>query len=132
MNAEHRPTILIADDEPLIVSVLARLAKRSGLHFITDSTSEHVLELAIQHQPEVIILDVRQHIDGRDLLAALKRDERTKNIKVVMLSAVDDEFTRSLCFDLGCEDYETKPFDSRFMAKVARLAGIDPEVARAC
>ena len=40
------PTVLISDDEPLVVSALARLARRAGLSFISDTTSDHVLELA--------------------------------------------------------------------------------------
>ena len=71
------PTILIADDEPLVISALARLARRMGMHFISDSTSEHVVDMAKTHKPDVIILDVRQNIDGRDLLARLKSDPET-------------------------------------------------------
>ena len=60
-----------------------------------------VLELAVRHQPAVIILDLKQHVDGRDLLAALKRDPRTKDIKVLVLSAIEDQFTRHVCLELG-------------------------------
>lgn len=118
-----KPTILIADDEPLVVSALARLARRMGLHFITDTTSEHVIEMAKLHKPEVIILDIRQNIDGRDLLAKLKKDPETAASKVIMLSAVDDQYLRHTCFELGATDYDVKPFDICFMHKVARLAG---------
>src|SRR5512132_653732 len=73
----EKPTILIADDEPSVVAALAREARRAGLSYITDTTSQQVLELAVRHQPAVIILDLKQHVDGRDILAALKRDPRT-------------------------------------------------------
>ncbi|MFL5320767.1 MAG: two-component system response regulator [Myxococcaceae bacterium] len=118
------PTILIADDEPLVVSALARQARRMGMHFISDSTSEHVVEMAEQHKPDVIILDVRQKVDGRDLLAKLKANPQTSRCKVIMLSGVDDQFTRHTCFELGADDYEVKPFDICFMNKVARMAGV--------
>jgi len=121
-----KPTILIADDEPLVVSALARQAKRSGLSFISDTTSEHVLELAREHHPAVIILDIHQHTDGRDLLASLKRDPETRDIKVIVLTGVDDQYTRLTCLELGAEDYELKPFDMTFMSRVARMAGVDP------
>ncbi|QSQ23151.1 response regulator [Pyxidicoccus parkwayensis] len=116
------PVVLISDDEPLIVSALAREAKRSGLTCISDTTSERVLDLARQHRPAVIILDINQHQDGRDLLAKLKQDPATRDCKVIILSGVEDQFTRHVCFELGADDYEVKPFDPTFMTRVARLA----------
>ena len=97
----EKPTILIADDEPGVVAALAREARRAGLSYITDTTSKLVLELAAKHQPAVIILDLKQHVDGRDFLASLKRDPRTRNIKVLVLSAIEDQFTRHVCLELG-------------------------------
>ena len=119
-----RPLILISDDEPLMVSALTREARRSGLASVADTTSHQVLELARQHQPAVIILDLHQHEDGRDLLAQLKQDPLTRNCKVVILSGVEDQFTRHVCFELGADAYEVKPFDPTFMVRVARLAGV--------
>jgi CheY-like chemotaxis protein len=120
------PVVLISDDEPLVVSAIVREAKRSGLTCIADTTSERVLELARQHRPAVIILDLNQHQDGRDLLASLKRDPETRDCKVIILSGVEDQYTRHVCFELGADDYEVKPFDSTFIHRVARLAGVNP------
>ncbi|HEX8823021.1 MAG TPA: response regulator [Archangium sp.] len=118
------PVVLIADDEPLLVSALAREARRSGLASVADTTSEQVLELARKHRPAVIILDIHQNQDGRDLLAQLKQDPETRACKVIMLSGVEDQYTRHLCFELGADAYELKPFDPTFMTRVARLAGV--------
>jgi CheY-like chemotaxis protein len=122
------PVVLIADDEPLLVSALAREARRSGLAWVSDTTSEHVLELARTHRPAVIILDIHQNLDGRDLLAQLKKDPETRECKVIMLSGVEDQYTRHLCFELGADAYELKPFDQTFMTRVARLAGVKPPI----
>jgi DNA-binding response OmpR family regulator len=120
--------ILIADDEPQITDALARQAKAFGLEPITDNSSENVFKLAKKHRPAVIILDVMQRIDGRDLLTQLKKDPETKDIKVIMLSAIEDQYTRHVCFSLGADDYAVKPIDVTFMAKVARMAGVrNPE-----
>ena len=124
MNPVSRPTVLIADDEPLIVAALSRMIRRAGMSFISDTTGTHVLEMARTHQPAVIILDVRQRVDGRDLLMKLKKDPLTREIKVLMLSADEDQFTRHVCLELGAEDYEVKPFDVCFVNKLARLAGV--------
>lgn len=126
------PTILIADDEPCVVSALAREARRMGLTCVTDTTSQQVLALAKQHKPAVVILDLRQHVDGRDLLSQLKRDPETKGCRVIVLSAIEDQFTRHVCLKLGADDYDVKPFDPRFMVKVARMAGLGPAQVEAC
>ncbi|MDQ3264171.1 MAG: response regulator [Myxococcota bacterium] len=120
----HVPLILISDDEPLVVSALARLARRVGLSFISDTTSDHVLQLARERKPDLIILDVNQRTDGRDLLASLKKDPSTRDIKVLMLSAYEDQYIRHQCLELGAEDYVVKPFDAVFISKVARLCGL--------
>jgi two-component system response regulator AdeR len=115
------PLVLISDDEPLLVSALAREGRRSGLTCITDTTAENVLTLARQHRPAVIILDIYQRHDGRDLLAQLKQDPETRESKVVILSAVEDQHMRHQCFELGAEAYEVKPFNATFMPRIARL-----------
>ena len=121
-----RPLVLISDDEPLVVSAFARNARMFGLEVISDTTSQQVLELARRHKPRVIVLDIHQRVDGRDLLAQLTKDPETRECQVIVLTGVEDQFTRHVCFDLGAVDYEVKPFDSTFMVKVARLAGVDP------
>lgn len=120
-EAPPRPLVLICDDEPNIVSVLGRQAKRLGLSVIGDTSSEKVHELARTHRPAVIILDVMQSVDGRDILANLKKDPVTRNLKVIMLSAIEDQYMRQVCLELGADDYALKPFDLTFMSKVARM-----------
>jgi two-component system response regulator AdeR len=43
---------------------------------------------------------------------------------VLVLSAIEDQFTRHVCLELGADDYDVKPFDPSFMSKVARMAGL--------
>lgn len=115
----RRPVVLISDDEPTLVAALARAARRVGMETVSDTTSD-VVELARKHQPDVILLDMHQRIDGRDLLQRLKRDPETCAMKVIVLSGVDDQFTRRVCLELGAEDYAVKPFDPTFLHRVAR------------
>jgi CheY-like chemotaxis protein len=121
MSAEKKPLILISDDEPMLVAAVAREARKIGLETVADTSSD-VVALAKKHQPEVILLDVRQRVDGRDLLSHLKKDPETRGLMVVMLSAVEDQFMRRVCLELGAEDYAIKPFDPSFMQKISRLA----------
>jgi CheY-like chemotaxis protein len=123
----RKPVVLISDDEPLLVAAISREAKRVGMQAVPDTTSD-VVELARTLQPDVIILDIHQKVDGRDLLARLKRDPQTQNLKVVILSANEDQFMRHLCLQLGAVDYEVKPFDPTFIRRIARMAfPVEPE-----
>ena len=126
----RRPMVLISDDEPMLVTALSREARRCGMDTVGDTTSD-VVGLARKHRPDVILLDVHQRIDGRDLLAHLKRDPETCDVKVIVLSAVEDQFMRRTCLELGAEDYAVKPFDPAFLHKVARLAARPDEVTEA-
>lgn len=114
------PTILVSDDEPLLGNALKREARRLGIDVLVDTTS-NVVELALEVLPDLIVLDVHQRRDGRDLLAALKRNPATRDVPVIMLSANEDQFLRHTCFELGAADYEVKPFDPAFLRKMARL-----------
>lgn len=115
------PTILIADDEPRFVSALARAVRSEGFSYITDTSAQNVHELARTHRPALIILDVNQNIDGRDLLARLKRDPETRGLSVIMVSGSDDPFTRSLCLELGAVDFFPKPLDPVTISRISRL-----------
>jgi CheY-like chemotaxis protein len=123
------PTLLIADDEALLVASLARLARRAGLECITGVAAEDVVSVARTRHPAVIVLDVNQSTDGRDILAELKRDPETRDIPVMVLSGLDDQYIRHQCLALGAEDYVAKPIDPLFIPRIARLAGLSPDVS---
>jgi len=97
-----------------------REAKKLGMTVIADTTSTKVLQLAKQHRPAVILLDIRQPIDGRDILSMLKQDPETQDIKVIMLSGIEDQHTRLTCFKLGAEDYVVKPFGPTLLMNISR------------
>lgn len=120
------PKILVSDDEPMLGNALRREARRFGIDVLVD-TSSRVVELAAQILPDLIVLDIHQGRDGRDLLAALKRNPSTRDVPVIMLSAIEDQFMRHTCFELGATDYEVKPFDPSFIRKMARLVRHDDE-----
>jgi DNA-binding response OmpR family regulator len=120
--------VLISDDEPMLVSAFAREARRNGITVITDTSSDDIVGLAKSTQPDLIVLDVHQKVDGRVLLGRLKREPKTHHIPVLILSGVEDQLTRHMCLSLGAVDYDVKPWDSVFMRKVMRLVGVDPWV----
>ncbi len=122
------PKILISDDDANLVTALSRFARHAGFE-VTEDTESEVVALAKRVHPDLILLDLRQKVDGRDLLASLKRDPETRDIKVVVLSGVEDQFTRRTCLELGAFDYETKPFDPSIGRKLIRLVAMAEEAA---
>ena len=109
---------------------LVPLRVHSGLVAIANDraaymASTQVMKLARSHHPDVIVLDLHQEVDGRELLADLKRDPSTCDIKVVMLTGEEDQLTRHECFHLGAEDYFTKPLDTLFFRRLGEIAGLE-------
>lgn len=97
-----------------------REANKLGMTVIADTTSTQVVQMAKQHHPAIILLDVRQPNDGRDILKALKKDPETQNIRVIMLSGIEDQHTRLTCLKLGAEDYVVKPFGPTLLTNISR------------
>ncbi len=127
---QHRnsaPRVLISDDDVLMVRSLERAARSEGFEPVSETDASHVVHLAKQVQPQVIVLDINQvNLDGRDVLAQLKKDPATRNIKVVMLTGIEDQLTRHDCLILGADDYVVKPLDPLFFVRIARKLAEQP------
>ena len=117
------PSVLISDDDQGVIRVFERGARREGLTPIAESDATRIVDLAERTEPAVIVLDINQtHLDGRDVLATLKANPRTRDIPVVMVSGIEDQQTRHDCFMLGADDYVVKPIDALFFTRLARRA----------
>jgi two-component system, OmpR family, response regulator AdeR len=118
------PRVLISDDDPAIVRSLERAARHEGLDPVSELDASHIVGLAKEVCPDVIVLDINQkNLDGRDVLAQLKADPQTRDIRVVMLTGVEDQLTRHDCLILGADDYVVKPLDPLFFVRIARKLG---------
>ncbi len=122
-----RPRILIADDNSDMRQYLARLMSE---HYVVEAASDGQAALAaVQRQmPHLIVSDVMMPVlDGFELLKALRADEDTRSIPVILLSARAGEESRVEGLEAGADDYLIKPFSAReLLARVsARL-----EIAR--
>lgn len=113
--------ILISDDEPLLASALARQLKRLQVETETDSTSQ-VVEISERLQPSLIVLDMVQAVSGLELLAALKQNPRTRHLRVLAVSAVEDARLRDACLAQGALGFQVKPFPDNFPRLLAWLA----------
>ena len=103
--------ILVVDDEPDIVALVAYHLVKAGYRVSTASTGPDAVAQARQERPAVVILDLMlPGMSGFDVLEQLRADDSTKDVAVLMLTARKDEPDRIKGLSLGADDYLTKPF----------------------
>jgi len=109
--------ILVVDDEPDILSVLVYQLNREGYRVTTAVNGPGALKAALSDQPDLIVLDLMlPGMDGYEVLQRLRRHERTAMIPVMLLTARREEEERVRGFEVGADDYITKPFSARELA----------------
>lgn len=107
-------SILVVEDEKDIVDLIEHHLKQSGFSVITALDGRSGLERARAEHPSLIILDLMlPEIDGKDICRALKSNPSTQSIPILMLTAKAEEVDRIVGFELGAEDYVTKPFSPK-------------------
>ena len=125
--------ILIADDEPDAIELVAFNLKAAGYEVITASDGEQALKKARSGLPNLIVLDLMlPEIDGLEVCRILRRDAATRAIPILMLTAKAAEIDRVLGLELGADDYVTKPFSPReLVLRIKRLlrSGAAPEAS---
>jgi DNA-binding response OmpR family regulator len=104
--------LVVADDDPDILRLLQRRLSRRGYEVVTATDGPAALA-AIRHTtPDAVVIDrVMPAMSGEEVCAELKADERTAGIPVVLLSAQASEREIVEGFEVGADDYLTKPFD---------------------
>jgi len=106
--------ILVVDDEIYIVHILDFSLGMEGYQVITALDGEQALEKARAEHPDLIVLDIMMpKLDGYETCKVLKSDETTKNIPVILLSAKGRNVDQKVGFEVGADDYITKPFSPR-------------------
>ena len=106
-------SILIVEDEKDIVDLIAYHLKQSGFS-VSALDGASGLERARKERPGLIILDLMlPGMDGKDVCRALKSNPLTQSIPILMLTAKAEEMDRVIGFELGADDYVTKPFSPR-------------------
>jgi two-component system KDP operon response regulator KdpE len=100
--------VLVVDDEPSILRVVTANLRARGYEALTAASGNAALTVIETQQPDCIVLDLGlPDVGGLEVLRRLRAWTMTP---VVILTAVDDEHRRAMAFDLGADDYVTKPF----------------------
>lgn len=106
--------ILVVDDEEDILNLLSYNLEKAGFNVVTAEDGPEALELAVRESPDLILLDIMlPNMEGTEVLKRLKADAITEGTPVIMLTAKGEEIDRIVGFELGADDYITKPFSPR-------------------
>ena len=110
-GVEFKKTILIVDDEKMILNLLAHNLEKEGYNVIEATDGLEAINIAQEKKIDLILLDVMlPKLDG---LSVCKRVKNMLNIPILMVTAKDDELDKILGLELGADDYITKPFNIR-------------------
>ena len=122
------PTVLIADDNRQITSILEEYAKKEGYTPYTAFDGQEALDLFYKVQPDVVLLDVMMpRIDGFEVCREIRKKS---SAPVIMITARGEDFERIMGLDIGADDYIVKPFSpgevmARIRAVLRRIARED-------
>jgi CheY-like chemotaxis protein len=111
--------ILVVDDEPSIVKLVATTLSGRGYEVVTAHDGQEAIVEAKLHKPDLILLDVMMpHMDGTEARKRLLADPVTKDIPVIHLTAVGDFDAQREALADGATDYIVKPFSPSELANV--------------
>ena len=109
----EKANILIVDDTPDNVRLLMDMLSERGYKVRPATSGAHALTTARLEPPDLILLDILMpDMDGYRVCAELKADERTRDIPVIFISALQQVFDKVKAFGFGAVDYITKPFEA--------------------
>src|SRR6266436_7309464 len=131
MEADRTPQIMVVDDDPDTVSILAPHLQREGFVAIEAISGAECVRIAQERPVDVILLDLMMpDMDGFQVCRALKEDPRTAEIPVIMITARDDLDARAEGMRLGVSDFLAKPVFRRQLANRIRAQLEVVETAR--
>ena len=116
-----RPRVLVVDADPAIRLICTTWLTLDGYEVIEAANGQDALDLALTTKPAVVLLDLSMPVlDGFGLAAALRADERTRELPLVVITAETGPRVTRRVFDMGAAGFFTKPFDPGAVAAFVR------------
>jgi DNA-binding response OmpR family regulator len=113
MTEERRPLVLVADDDPDILSLVKLRLERSGYDVVSAGDGAQALQTARARTPDLALLDVMMpKLDGYEVTARLRQDEATRHLPIILLTARVQESDIARGVEAGADDYVKKPFST--------------------
>ncbi|MFN4263904.1 MAG: phosphate regulon transcriptional regulator PhoB [Thioalkalivibrionaceae bacterium] len=118
-----RRSILIVEDEPAIREMVAFALGRQGFELVEAEDAQEAQERLAERLPDLLLIDwMLPGMSGVDLACRLKRDEYTRDLPIIMLTARGEEDDKVAGLESGVDDYVTKPFSPREL--IARVKAV--------
>jgi two-component system alkaline phosphatase synthesis response regulator PhoP len=111
-RAQASPRILIADDDPLGAELLEAYLNEIDCELRTTSDGEQTLQLVASWRPDLILLDVMMpRISGFEVCKRLRSDPATRDIAIIMITALDQPSDMDRAVEAGTDDFVSKPIN---------------------
>jgi DNA-binding response OmpR family regulator len=126
MESKMGKRVLIADDEPNIVTALEYLLRRSGYEVSIARNGDAALKLVEAQRPDLVLLDVMMPLrSGYEVCQRMRERADWRHIKIIMLTAKGRDVEMSKGLSIGADLYITKPFSTQeLVAKINGLLGV--------
>ncbi|MBN7815150.1 response regulator [Algoriphagus pacificus] len=123
MSDKQKIKVLVVDDEPDIVEILKYNLQKEGYEVATAEDGIKAVKVASKFLPDVILLDIMMPgQDGVETCLQIRQIPELKNAFVIFLTARMEEYSEVAAFDVGADDYITKPIKPRaLMSRIAAL-----------
>jgi DNA-binding response OmpR family regulator len=114
--------ILVAEDEPMLLKTIELKLKKEGYEVIATADGREAIARIQETEPDMVITDIMMpYASGLEIVSIVKKPG-SKRIPVIMLSAMEQEKVVMEAFELGADDYITKPFSlNELVIRVKRL-----------
>ena len=125
----HSPkTVLIVEDNELNLKLLNDILEYQGYVLLTTGRGEAAIEIARQHRPDLILMDIQlPDISGMEAARRLKADDQTRAIPIIAVTAFAMSGDRAMVLASGCDAYVAKPFNVvEFIELVERYTSLHP------
>ncbi len=123
MSDKQKIKVLVVDDEPDIVEILKYNLQKEGYEVATAEDGIKGVKTAAKFLPDVILLDIMMPLqDGVETCLQIRQIPELKNTFIIFLTARMEEYSEVAAFDVGADDYITKPIKPRaLMSRIAAL-----------
>jgi DNA-binding response OmpR family regulator len=120
-----RPLVLVADDDRDILQLVSFRLERADYEVVQANDGEEALRLVKELRPDLVVLDLMMpKLNGYEVIREIRRDEETKAIPVILLTARVQEADVARGFEAGADDYLKKPFSPQELrARVQAILG---------
>jgi two-component system alkaline phosphatase synthesis response regulator PhoP len=113
--------ILLADDEPDIVAILKRYLEIDGYSVTVARDGQEALDSINANEFDLLILDVMMpKLNGWEVCKKIKGDPKTSSIPVIILTAKSQDVDALMSYEIGADEYATKPFDYNILSAIIK------------